>query len=94
MELKSSRETSEETSEADIKNDRLLRLADARRRLGQYFDSESMVCDFTIRNWLASGYLDGCQIGDRGNWYIWESSLQKLIRKIRESNRRKTNRWR
>lgn len=58
---------------------RLVKLREAEQILAQCFPGGSRPSRTTIIGWIESGTLLGKQIGRGGNYYVFESSLQKFI---------------
>lgn len=57
--------------------DRLIKLGEVEKALADVF--RPAISRPTIIAWIEEGTLDGKQIGRGGNWFVYESSLNKLI---------------
>lgn len=63
--------------------DRLIKLGEVERILESVFHPTPS--RHTIVGWIEDGTLEGRQIGVGNNWFVYESSLDNLIRASQES---------
>lgn len=62
--------------------DRLVKLRDVERIVAGCFDPDSRPSRTTIIAWIEEGTLSGKQIGPGKNYYVFRSSLDRLINEI------------
>lgn len=63
-------------------SDRLVKLRDAERIIASCFDDGSRPSRMTIIAWIEDGTLSGKQIGPGKNYYVFRSSLDRLLNEI------------
>jgi hypothetical protein len=67
--------------------DRLVKLGEVETILGRIFMPRPSRP--TIVAWIEEGLLEGKQIGGGSNWYVFSSSLDKLIRSCQQQSQQK-----
>lgn len=65
--------------------DRLIKLRDVETVLRDFFHEGSCPSRSTIIGWIEEGTLNGMQIGSGRNYYVYESSLDRLMSELRRS---------
>lgn len=68
---------------------RLLKLREVEQVLASCFPAGSRPSRSTVIGWIESGTLSGKQIGPGGNYYVFESSLQKFVTAITDEELQK-----